>query len=414
MSNPKHVAPLIPRGLSALTDINLLLDNYAARVAARTPVRPALSVLAELPPSPAVKGKAKVPSPSLQGALVPSPATAAEQDPDVAAGHGEAKHSSGGLQFREEIASFVLSKPFTVSIFGAGFEGGQPIGGVEFAPDAIRQAGLVEALYRLGWEVVDKGNCKISDVKPELDQPVAGVNAPMRVTSGCHQTYQAVKEALDRGHLPLTLGGDHSCAIGSISAITEKHPTAGVIWVDAHADLNTPVISPSGNLHGMPVGFLLGLVAEKVPGLEPWFKPTLTPDRIVYIGLRDVDYAEKLLLRKLGIKAFSMHDVDEFGIGKIMKKALKHLAPLRHRPIHISFDVDSIDPQFVPATGTPVMGGLTMREAAYICEAVSETGLLVGVDMVEVNPKIGTEREREQTVQVAVGIIKSALGHQLV
>jgi arginase len=326
----------------------------------------------------------------------------------------EGSQDAKSNQFREEIASFLLTAPYTVSVFGAGFQGGQPIGGVETAPKAIRDAGLSDTLYKLGWEVVDKGNVDMDgELNDENDPPMASVNAPIRVTGGCFQTFQAAAQAAAMGHLALTLGGDHSAAIGSIAGVASRYPNVGVIWVDAHADLNTPMISPSGNLHGMPVGFLLGLVEGKVPGLE-WFQPCITPDRIVYVGLRDVDFVEKKLLRRLGIKAYSMHEIDEFGIGKVMKMALDHISPLRHRPLHLSFDVDSIDPTIVPSTGTPVLGGLTFREAAYVCEAVAETGLLVGLDIVEVNPDLGTDEEKNQTVDVALKLIRSALGHQLI
>lgn len=181
-----------------------------------------------------------------------------------------------------------------------------------------------------------------------------------------------------------------------------------MIWVDAHADINTVETTDSGNIHGMPVSFLLGL-GSKVSEFE-WIKPTLTPERIVYIGLRDVDAGEKQILRENGIKAFSMHDVDKHGIGKVVEMALDLVNPDRTRPIHLSFDVDALDPTVAPSTGTPVRGGLTFREGHYICEAVHETGLLVALDLVEVNPSLADAASVLQTVTVGCSLVRSALG----
>lgn len=175
------------------------------------------------------------------------------------------------------------------------------------------------------------------------------------------------------------------------------HPEACLIWIDAHADINTISTTESGNLHGMPVSFLLGLnTPDQIQALsapsassnqtEPapfsWIEPgKLTPDRLVYIGLRDLDQGERRILKELKIKCFTMHDVDKYGIGRVMELALDHVNPGRDRPIHLSFDVDALDPTVAPSTGTPVRGGLTFREGHYICEAVYETGLLVALDI---------------------------------
>lgn len=174
--------------------------------------------------------------------------------------------------------------------------------------------------------------------------------------------------------------------MGTISGVMRAHPDAVVVWVDAHGDINTPETSTSGNIHGMPVSFLLGIAGElpKVEsGPQPfsWVKPVLRPDRLVYIGLRDVDDGEKKILREHNIRAYSMHEVDKYGIGRVVELALAHVNPDGTRPIHLSFDVDALDPTVAPSTGTPVRGGLTFREGHYICEAIAETGLLVGLDI---------------------------------
>lgn len=154
-----------------------------------------------------------------------------------------------------------------------------------------------------------------------------------------------------------------------------------MVWIDAHADINTIETTGTGNMHGMPVSFLLGINKNPIPGFD-WIRPILTPDRLVYIGLRDVDQGEKRILNEYGIKAFSMHEVDRYGIGEVVKMALDHVNPNRDKPIHMSFDVDALDPSVAPSTGTPVRGGLTFREGHYICEAIHETGLLVAFDIV--------------------------------
>lgn len=211
------------------------------------------------------------------------------------------------------------------------------------------------------------------------------------------------------GKLPVTLGGDHSLAMGTISGTLSAHPEAVVIWIDAHADINTAESTNSGNIHGCPVSFLLGLNDPPVPEFA-WVKAALTSSRLVYIGLRDVDAGEKKILKENNIKAFSMHEVDRYGIGKVVEMALDHVNPNRDLPIHLSFDVDALDPSVAPSTGTPVRGGLTFREGHYICEAVYETGLLVALDLMEVNPSLLDSVSVEQTVAVGCSLVRAALG----
>ncbi|KAF9997465.1 Arginase, catabolizes arginine to ornithine and urea [Modicella reniformis] len=189
------------------------------------------------------------------------------------------------------------------------------------------------------------------------------------------------------------------------------HPDTGLIWVDAHADINTPETTESGNIHGCPVSFLLG-IAGQIPEFS-WVKPCLRPERLVYIGLRDVDHAEKKILRDHGIKVFSMHEVDKYGIAKVVEMAVEHVSPGRTRPIHLSFDVDALDPSVAPSTGTPVRGGLTFREGHYICEAIYETGCLVSMDLMEVNPSLEDDHAVIQTVTVGCSLVRSTLGETL-
>jgi len=294
------------------------------------------------------------------------------------------------------------------------FLGGQPKPGVEKGPIAIRNAGLIDALWKQGWEIKDEGDLQFETIEEKDDPPDHnGIKRPRQVGAACKKVFQEVYKHAVEGKLCLTLGGDHSLAIATIAAMRRAWKDLVVIWIDAHGDINTPTTSPTGNIHGMPVAFLMGLFdSNTVPGFD-WLQPCLTPDQIVYIGLRDVDSGEKKILRKYGIKVFSMTEVDKFGIGKVMEMALDYVNPKRDKPIHLSYDVDGIDPLVVPSTGTTVKGGLTYREARHICESVAETGRLVGIDLVEVNPAIGSEKDVHETASVAVDIAKSALGQKL-
>lgn len=230
---------------------------------------------------------------------------------------------------------------------------------------------------------------------------------PLAVSAVTKRISEQVYEHAQQGRFVLTLGGDHSIAIGTVSGTAKATRERlgremAVIWVDAHADINTPEASPSGNIHGMPVAFLTGLAEEKRKDIFGWLKAEqkISLKKLVYIGLRDVDIMEKKILREHGIKAFSMHDIDRYGthacekkeirsdmlmldrdgIGRVMELALGHIG--NDTPIHLSFDVDALDPQWAPSTGTPVRGGLTLREGDYIAECVHETGSLVAMDLV--------------------------------
>ncbi|KAJ3280700.1 Arginase, catabolizes arginine to ornithine and urea [Borealophlyctis nickersoniae] len=271
---------------------------------------------------------------------------------------------------------------------------------------------MISQLQDLGWKIegFDEKFPTYEHLKPQGEEGKVGnlknVGYVSRVTESVSQSVKAICE---KGHLALTLGGDHSLAMGTISGSASVYKDIGVIWVDAHADINTPETTTSGNLHGCPVSFLMGL-AGAVPGFS-WLTPCLSPSRIVYIGLRDVDGPEKHILRTNNIKAFSMYDVDKHGIGAVVNMALEYLG--KDTPVHLSFDVDALDPTVAPSTGTPVRGGLTFREGHYICEAVCETGRLVAVDLMEVNPTLGDQASLVQTVQIGCSLVRSALGETL-
>lgn len=314
-----------------------------------------------------------------------------------------------------------LKSPRTVGIVGVPFNGGQSKVGVDQGPVRMLNAGLKEQVQSLGWNVLLNSDFqKFIDLNPkglETTETQKRVRNSWHVGSATKEVAERVRLHQARGEMALTLGGDHSVAIGTVSGTASVHPEFCCVWVDAHADINTPYTSQSGNLHGCVLSFLLGLgtkdiSGETMAGFE-WVKPVLTPDRLVYIGLRDVDPGEKEIIKRLGIKAFSMHEVDRYGIGRTVEMALDHVNPNRDLPIHMSFDIDALDPSEVPSTGTPVRGGLTFREAHFLAEFVSETGLMVAFDLMELNPALGNEEQASKTTQNACSLVRAAMGETL-
>ncbi|XP_075453440.1 arginase-1 [Ascaphus truei] len=298
-----------------------------------------------------------------------------------------------------------------VGIVGAPFSKGQPKGGVEDGPKSLRSAGLIEKLKELEYDVKDYGDLQFADI-PQ-DESFQNVKNPRTVGQATEKLANAVSEVKKSKRMCLVLGGDHSLAVGTITGHAKVHPDLCVVWVDAHADINTPLTSPSGNLHGQPVSFLIKELKSKMPDVPgfSWVKPCLSAKDIVYIGLRDVDPGEHCILKTLGIKYYSMSDVDSLKIDKVMEETLEYLVGKKKRPIHLSFDIDGLDPSVAPATGTPVHGGLTYREGMYITEQLYKTGLLSAVDMMEVNPSRGeTQKDVQQTINTALNMILSSFG----
>ena len=309
---------------------------------------------------------------------------------------------------------------------------------MDAAPSALISSGLLTQLtHELGYQLHhDNTVHSYASVIPEADPDYRNMKRPLAVSAVTKQLSQQVYEHAKEGRCVLTLGGDHSIAIGTISgtakAIREKlgGREMAVIWVDAHADINTPETSDSGNIHGMPVAFLTGLAKDEREDVFGWLKQDqmISPKKLVYIGLRDVDKGEKKILRENDIKAFSMHDIDKcvdslrihtcklmclssrYGIGRVMEMALGHIG--NDTPIHLSFDVDALDPQWAPSTGTPVRGGLTLREGDFIAECVHETGSLVAMDLVEVNPSLDAQGASE-TIRAGCSLVRCALGDTL-
>ncbi|KIM33481.1 hypothetical protein M408DRAFT_14200 [Serendipita vermifera MAFF 305830] len=303
-----------------------------------------------------------------------------------------------------------IKDPKTVAIIGCPFSGGQPRAGVDQGPIHLVEAGIIDQVSTLGWKTHFEGHHQFENIHVEHDPPQGILKRPKLVSAVCKSLSEVVGKHVHNGALPVTLGGDHSLAMGTISGTLSKHPDAVVIWVDAHADINTIETTPTGNIHGMPAAFLLGLTSA--PEFA-WVKPILKTNSLVYIGLRDIDPGEKKILKQNGITAFSMHEVDKYGIGEVVNRALDAVNPYRDRPIHLTFDVDALDPDVAPSTGTPVRGGLSFREGHYICEAIAETGLLAALDLMEVNPSLMAEFDVQKTVSVGCSLVRSALGETL-
>lgn len=312
-------------------------------------------------------------------------------------------------------------KDHQVSLVLAPFSGGQGKGGVENGPKYMLKHGLQSRLEEIGWKVsIETPLDNEVIVKRMLEDTVKDsfgrVKRPNLVGEATELIYKSVKKSLDEGKFPLTLGGDHSIAIGTVSAVIDKFPDAGLLWIDAHADINTLESTSSGNLHGCPVSFLLGMHKGKdCPDALKWVPGNLRPEKIAYIGLRDVDDAEKKILKELGIKAFSMYHVDRYGMNEVIEMALKAINPDGNSPIMCSYDVDAVDPLFVPATGTPVRGGLTLRESLFLAERLAETGKLVALDVVECNPDLAVhDLHLVDTISAGCAIARCSLGETLI
>src|SRR5688572_29282002 len=294
-----------------------------------------------------------------------------------------------------------------IDIIGVPIDLGADRRGVDMGPSAIRYARLRQRLEELGYSVEDMGN---------LEVPIAEmctIKEPKLKYIDCivpmaRRAAGAVATSLQAGHFPLVLGGDHSIALGSIRGAAKiKKP--GVIWVDAHADFNTPETTPSGNIHGMPLAALCGLGDGRLVQLWDETVPALDPQRLAIIGARDLDPGEKKNLHDAGVLVLSMEQIDRIGMFQAMEKAIDHVAR-DTGGIYLSFDVDALDPRYAPGVGTSVPGGLTYREAHLACELVAETGKLIGMDMVEVNPILDTQN---QTAELAVALTLSALGRRV-
>jgi arginase len=294
-----------------------------------------------------------------------------------------------------------------VTIVGAPLDLGQGRRGVDMGPSAIRYAGLEERLTSFGCNVVDRGNVPARE--PEALAP-GDVRARFltEILEACAGLAGIVSEVVGEGGLPLVLGGDHSIALGTLAGLrAAAGEPGGVIWIDAHGDLNTPETSPSGNVHGMPLAAALGVAGDSFshPGLE---LPAVDPKRVVLLGVRALDPAERALIRETGIRAFTMTEIDRIGIERAVLEAIDRAAGPGF--VHVSIDLDAIDPEVAPGVGTPVKGGLTYREAHLACEDLAESGLVGSLELVEVNPILD---RANGSAAIAVELAASALGQSI-
>lgn len=299
-----------------------------------------------------------------------------------------------------------------VHIIGVSLDLGGNRRGVDMGPSALRIAGLGERLAGMGITVVDAGDvvAPIPETKTFGDPRKKYIREITRV---CEKLYRTCLTALEKGGLPLVLGGDHSVAAGSVAATADflrrEQQPLGLIWVDAHGDMNTPATSTSGNVHGMPLAALVGPEPTELSRIGG-FSPKVTPDKTVLIGIRNLDEREKEMMRDSGVHVFTMKDIDRSGIAAVVEQALA-IAGTGTGGLHVSFDVDVCDPTIAPGVGTPVKGGLDYREAHMVMEMISDSGLLRALDLVEVNPILD---DRNTTAILGVELALSALGQKII
>ena len=298
-----------------------------------------------------------------------------------------------------------------IAIIGAPLDLGQDRRGVDMGPSALRVANLNARVASLGYEVNDWGNIPVEqkEAAPEGDPHAKYLDL---IASACGTLAGRVSEALAQGHLPLVLGGDHSVAVGTVSGVSNyfraRGEKTGLIWLDAHADMNTPGSSPSGNIHGMPLACILGDGPDALAGMLG-YRPKVDPRNTVIVGLRDVDASEKPQVRGSGVSTFTMRDIDERGLRSVMAEAIA-IATDGAAGLHLSLDMDFCDPIEAPGVGTPVRGGATYREAHLALEMICDSRHMVSMEVVEVNPVID---HQNRTADFAVELIMSGLGKRI-
>lgn len=295
-----------------------------------------------------------------------------------------------------------------VSIIGVPMDLGQSRRGVDMGPSAIRYAGVVERLEQLDYIVRDLGDIVISRPDAKDAEQEDNLRNLSQVASGNYRLAEMVNDEVEQKNFPLILGGDHSIAIGSLAGISKHYDNLGLIWYDAHGDLNSAETSPSGNIHGMPLAASLGIGHEKLTHLFG-YSPKINPDNIVVIGARSLDPGERELIRNKGINVYTMHEIDRLGMPKVMEEAIGYLRN-RTDGVHLSLDLDGLDPSEAPGVGTPVIGGISYRESHLAMEMLAEADLITSAEFVEVNPILD---DKNKTATVAVGLIGSLFGEKL-
>jgi arginase len=294
----------------------------------------------------------------------------------------------------------------SVAVIGAGLDLGAGRRGVDMGPSAIRYAGLDDRIAELGRRCEDRG-----DVETAVAEATAVGDEHVRylreIKAACERIAGFVSQASEEGYLPLVLGGDHSVALGTLGGLARAHGPGGVLWLDAHGDLNRPETSPTGNVHGMPLAAAVGLAGPEFES-DAYPLPAVDSRRVALVGVRSLDPGERELLAELDARVFTMSELDRVGVETAMREALEHIAGDGF--VHISLDMDVVDPEVAPGVGTPVRGGLSYREAHLAMELVAESGVAGSLEVVEVNPILDREN---QTAKLAVELVASALGARI-
>ena len=298
-----------------------------------------------------------------------------------------------------------------IAIIGVPLDMGADRRGVDMGPSAVRVASLNSKLTSLGYAVDDLGNVPVT--QPET-QPEGSPRAKYlsQITDTCTRLAAMVDQAMGRGETPLVLGGDHSIAIGTVAGVSinqqRQQKRIGLIWIDAHADMNTPESSPSGNIHGMPLACCMGMGPDELTRIGG-FSPKVDPKNVALVGIRSVDELEREYVQRSGVRAFTMRDIDERGLRAVMEEAIT-VASGGTAGFHVSLDMDAMDPTEAPGVGTPVRGGLSYREAHLAMETLCDSGRMLSMEVVEVNPVID---EVNRTGLLAVELVLSAMGKRI-
>ncbi|MBI5472147.1 MAG: arginase [Ignavibacteriae bacterium] len=298
-----------------------------------------------------------------------------------------------------------------IHVLGVPMDLGSGRRGVDMGPSAIRIAGVAERLKELGNKIIDNGDIDIR-IMEEIRVGDTRARYLKEIARVSHLLAKMTERMMKLGHFPLVLGGDHAIAIGSISGIAafarRKRKKLGVLWIDAHGDLNTPATSPSGNVHGMPLASVLGYGPVDLKSVGGRFEK-VNPDNVALVGIRSLDAGERKLIEQTGVHVYTMSDIDRQGIHRVMKKALARVTNGTDY-VHVSFDLDSVDPTIAPGVGTPVKGGLDYREAHLIMESICEANVMTSLEIVEVNPILD---EHNRSAEFAVELVQSAFGKRI-
>jgi arginase len=294
-----------------------------------------------------------------------------------------------------------------ISIVGVPMDLGQTRRGVDMGPSAIRYAELIERLERNGYDVQDLGDLCIERPNKKVNNSNPNLKNLDQVVAVCEELAFKVDNIISNSRFPLVLGGDHSIAIGTLAGIAKHYKNLGVIWYDAHGDLNTEETSPSGNIHGMSLAASLGFGHPSLTNLYGEY-PKIKKENVVIIGARSLDEGEKEFIRNQGIKVFTMHEIDRMGMTAVMEETIQYLS--HADGVHLSLDLDGLDPHDAPGVGTPVIGGLTYRESHLAMEMLAESGIITSAEFVEVNPILD---EKNKTAITAVALMGSLFGEKL-